>query len=222
MRRYCLKDAGDNAVLAMTRIKICGITNLEDALEAARLGVDMLGFIFYPKSKRYILPEKAFGVAKKLPPHIARVGVFVDEKRKDVLKAARSAMIDILQFHGDETPEYCDGFNSGFKVIKAFRLKNKEDLSRINEYNVDFYLFDTYMPDIIGGTGKVFDRGIIKELKFSKPVILSGGLTPDNVEDAIRQIAPYGVDISSGLEISPGKKDAGAMKRFVENVRRLD
>lgn len=206
----------------MTKIKICGITNEEDALLAAQLGADMLGFVFYPKSKRFIAPEKASDIAKKLPPYVAKVGVFVDEKRDGVLKAAGPAMIDMLQFHGDETPEYCDGFKGDFKVIKAFRLKGKEDLDRINDYNVDFYLLDTYMPDTVGGTGKAFDRDIISDFKFSKPVILSGGLTPDNVEDAIRKIAPYGVDVSSGLEISPGKKDAGIMKRFMENVRRLD
>jgi phosphoribosylanthranilate isomerase len=204
----------------MTKIKICGITNEEDALLASRLGADMLGFVFYPKSKRYVTPEKVSDITKKLPPYVAKVGVFVNEKRDSALEIARLAKIDILQFHGDETPEYCGPFIGDFKIIKAFRLEAKEDLDRINDYNVDFYLLDTYAPDTAGGTGKTFDWSIIKDFEFSKPVILSGGLTSDNVEDAIRKTAPYGVDVSSGLEMSPGKKDAGKMKRFMKNVRR--
>lgn len=201
-------------------IKICGITNKVDAVSAASLGVDMLGFVLYKKSKRYVSARAVREIANELPPYLAKVGVFVDESREAVLSAAEEAGLDALQFHGGETPEYCAMFREDYKVIKAFRLRTRHDLAAVNGYDVDYYLLDTYKPDTIGGTGEVFDWKMLKDFEFLKPVILSGGLNPDNVSAAIREVVPYGVDVSSGVETSPGKKDDAAMKRFVDEVRR--
>ncbi len=206
----------------MTRIKICGITNKKDALDAAALGVDILGFVFYAKSKRYVEPRTVGDIANELPPYIGKVGVFVNEAKDKVLQIAEDTALDILQFHGDETPDYCDGFRDKYKVIKAFRLKDKKGLKKINDYDTDFILLDTYKTDSVGGTGETFDWGILKDFEILKPVILSGGLNPSNVAKAIKEIAPYGVDVSTGVEDAPGKKDLKLMKKFVENVRKLD
>ncbi len=206
----------------MTRIKICGITNKKDAIEAARLGVDMVGFVFYRDSKRFVEPRMAAEIAGELPPFMAKVGVFVDEDREKVLETAQTAALDILQFHGRETPEYCASFRPDLKVIKAFRINGKEDLKDINSYDVDYYLLDTFDKDCIGGTGKAFDRKVLDGFEFLRPVILSGGLTPESVEAAVREFAPYGVDVSTGVEKRPGQKDAALMVRFVDNVRKAE
>ena len=206
----------------MTKIKICGITNKIDAINAANLGVDMLGFVFYKKSKRYVDPMVAEDIVNELPPYIGKIGVFVNEKKEKVIEIAENASLDILQFHGDETPEYCKSFGDSYKIIKAFRLKNKKDLEKISSYDVDFYLLDTHKPDSIGGTGETFDWKILKDFEILKPFILSGGLTTENVGPAIKELAPYGVDVSTGVEESAGKKDLKLMKEFVENVRKLD
>jgi len=206
----------------MTRIKICGITNKIDAVGAAELGVDMLGFVFYKKSKRYVSAAMAEDIINELGPKIGKVGVFVDETKEDVIKAAEDAGLNMLQFHGDETPEYCSYFKNRFKVIKAFRLKTRSDLKAVNDYDTDFYLLDTYKGDSIGGTGEAFDWKILKDFEILRPMILSGGLTPANISAAIKEIAPYAVDVSTGVEASPGKKDMTFLKKFVENVRRLD
>jgi len=205
----------------MTRIKICGITNKLDALNAVRLNVDMLGFVFYKKSERCVEPGVVRDIANELPPFVAKVGVFVNEKRDRVLEIAEDASLDILQLHGDETPEYCGDFKDVYKVIKAFRIKEKKDLKEINNYNVDFYMLDTYAAASRGGTGKAFDWKILEGFEFLRPVILSGGLNPKNVGKAVREVAPYGVDVSTGVEKAPGKKDADLMTKFVENVRKL-
>ena len=206
----------------MTKIKICGITNKVDAIDAANLKIEMMGFIFYKKSERYVEPLTAADIINELPPEIWKVGVFVDEPKDSILKIAEDAMLDTLQFHGDEKPDYCASFKEGFKVIKAFKLKDKSDLKKINDYDVDYYLFDTYKTDSIGGTGETFDWKMIKDYEFLKPVILSGGLMPKNVSRAIREVSPYGVDVSTGVEKAPGRKDAGLMAKFVDEVRRVN
>lgn len=206
----------------MIKIKICGITNKIDALACAELGVDMLGFVFYKKSKRYVEPMVVEDIVNELAPSILKVGVFVDEEKDKVIEIAENASLDMLQFHGNETPEYCDYFKADYKVIKAFRLKNRKDLGKVNDYDTDFYLFDTYKSDSVGGTGETFDWKILKDFEVLKPVILSGGLNPDNVEKAIQEVAPYGVDVSTGVERSPGRKDPELMKKFVEKVRKID
>ncbi|MDO8525029.1 MAG: phosphoribosylanthranilate isomerase [Candidatus Omnitrophota bacterium] len=204
----------------MTKIKICGITNKVDALSASDLGVDMLGFVFYKKSKRYVTPALAEDIINELPPFIGRVGVFVDEKREDVFRIAEDAGLDILQFHGNETPEYCGSFRPDYKVIKAFRVQKRSDLKNVNDYDTDYYLFDTYDSGRAGGTGKKFDWAILKDFEILKPMILSGGLKPDNVENVIKELAPFAVDVSSGVESAPGKKDIALLKKFVANARK--
>lgn len=204
------------------KIKICGITNKLDAINAAGLGIDMMGFVFYGKSKRFIEPLAAKDIINELPSNIARVGVFVDEDPGKVLSIAEETGLNALQFHGNETPDFCSGFRKDFKVIKAFRLKDKQDLRKINDYDVDYYLLDTFKADAIGGTGEVFDWKILKDFELLKPVILSGGLNAANVGQAIQEIVPYGVDVSSGVESAPGKKDGQLMKKFVEEVRKAE
>ena len=205
----------------MTKIKICGITNKIDALAASELGVDMLGFVFYKKSRRYVTPAMAEDIINELPPLIEKVGVFVDEKREDVIKIAEDTGLDILQFHGLDSPEYYSYFKDKYKVIKAFRVKERADLKMVNDYETDYYLFDTYEDNCAGGTGKRFDWSILQDFEILKPFILSGGLNPDNVRRAIKEVAPYAVDVSSGVESAPGKKELILLKKFVTNARKV-
>jgi len=205
----------------MVKIKICGITNKRDAIAAAGLMPDMMGFVFYNGSKRYVEPRIVRDIANELPATVSKVGVFVNEESDKVLKIAEDCSLEMLQFHGDESPDYCAGFKNSHKVIKAFRIKDSDSLKEINGYNADFYMLDTYSAKEKGGTGEKFDWKIIENFEFLRPVILSGGLTPENVREAIERFAPYGVDVSSGVETAPGKKDLLLMKRFVENVRKV-
>jgi phosphoribosylanthranilate isomerase len=204
----------------MVKVKICGITNKIDGLNAADLGADMLGFVFYKKSKRYVEPKLAQDIINELPEAIEKVGIFVDEKKEDVLRIAEDSGLTALQFHGDETPGYCDSFKGSYKVIKAFRIKDRSGLWKINDYDTDFYLLDAYSPRAKGGIGETFDWGIIRDFEMMKPLILSGGLNAGNVSKAISSVAPYGVDVSSGVEASPGKKDLGLMKNFIDKARK--
>lgn len=206
----------------MTKIKFCGITNKADALEAAKLNVDMLGFVFYEKSKRLVDPKVVRDIVNELPPFINRVGVFVNEKPETVRAIAEEAMLDILQFHGEETPDYCVQFKADYKIIKAFRIKDAKSLKNITDYDVDMYLFDTYTNDAAGGTGKSFDWKILEGFEFLKPVVVSGGLDSGNVAKVMQKVYPFGVDVSTGIEKSPGKKDPLLMKKFVESVRKAD
>ena len=204
----------------MVKIKICGMTNKADAISASRLGADMLGFVFYKKSKRCVEAVVARDIISGLPASILKVGVFVDEEPGKVLDLAATASLDALQFHGSETPEYCAAFRGKHKVIKAFRLEERKDLKHINDYDVDLYLLDTFKSGTAGGTGKAFDWKIVTDFEFLRPVILSGGLSPKNVSRAIREVVPYGVDVSTGVEESPGKKDPELMKKFIEEARK--
>jgi phosphoribosylanthranilate isomerase len=204
----------------MTKIKICGITNIDDAVTAANLGADMLGFVFYKKSKRYIEPHKVREIVNELPPSIGRVGVFVDEDADAVRDIAVESGLNMLQFHGDEAAEYCRLFND-YKTIKAFRIKDRLSLKGINAYDVDYYMLDTYSEAAKGGTGKSFDWKIVTDFEFLRPIILSGGLTVETIARAIQEVAPYGVDVSSGVEERPGKKDIKLMTKFIDTVRRI-
>lgn len=206
----------------MTLIKICGITNKIDALNASGLGVDMLGFVFCKASKRYVSPSLAEDIINELPPGIGKVGVFVDEKAEDVLAVAEDAGLTVLQFHGKESPDYCARFRDDFKVIKAFRVRTRSDLKTVNEYPADYYLFDTYSDKSAGGTGKEFDWKILKDFEVLKPMIIGGGLTPENVSAMIKELSPFGVDVSTGVEEAPGKKGLQLLKKFVQNVRKVD
>ncbi len=199
-------------------IKICGITDIEDALKAVELGADALGFVFYEKSPRKITKEKAKEIIDSLPKEVVKVGLFVDELEEKVNEIASYCNFDILQFHGDETPDYCKKFPQ--KIIKAFRIKDKESLVNIPKYEVDYYLLDTYSEVAPGGTGKTFNWDLAREAKkFGRPIILSGGLNPKNIVEALKKVSPFGVDVSSGVEVSPGKKDHKKLKEFIAEVR---
>lgn len=201
------------------RVKICGLTSVEDALAAARLGADALGFVMAP-SPRQVTVEKAQAIIRELPPLVQTVGVFVDEQPEKVEHAARLCGFDLLQFHGSESALYCSRF--GRRVIKAFRLRSPLDLEGLAAYCgvVDAFLLDTFLPGKHGGTGLTFDWNLALEAKKYGRVILAGGLNADNVSRAIRATRPYAVDASSGLERAPGIKDSGKVALFVERATR--
>ena len=200
----------------MVKIKICGITNLGDAQGAIRAGCDAIGFIFYKNSLRYLTPLKAKKIIQELPKNIIKIGVFVNAREETIRRVARLCKLDILQFHGSESPEFCGRFKLN-KVIKAFRVKEELDLKRILEYKTFAYLFDTFVPSKLGGTGKKFDWKLIRHIDSIKlPVFLSGGLTEKNVQKAIKHVCPAWVDVSTSVEIKPGKKDHKKIKRFIQ------
>ncbi len=204
----------------MIYIKVCGITNFQDALALAESGVNALGFIFYPKSKRYIPPEKANEIIKELPPFASTVGVFVNEKMEDVIDVIRRCPVDVLQFHGDESPEYCSQFNK--RVIKAFRIKGDFSFDIFEGYSINAFLLDSYSESEYGGTGEVFDWDFaVLARKFGK-IILAGGLNPLNIEDALIKVHPYGIDMSSCVEIEPGKKDINKVKEIVKICKHFE
>ncbi|MFH1191444.1 MAG: phosphoribosylanthranilate isomerase [Candidatus Omnitrophota bacterium] len=203
----------------MVRVKVCGITNLEDALASFFAGADALGFVFYKKSPRYILPHKAANISRILPKKIKRVGVFVNEKVPSVKKIAKLCGLDLLQFHGQESPEYCKKFK-GYQVVKAFRINKQEDLAGVSEYKTFAYLFDSFSKAKLGGTGNKFNWKILAQAVRMKPVVfVSGGLTVGNVSEAIKLLKPDWVDVSSSLEIKPGKKDQRKIQKFMQAVR---
>ncbi len=205
----------------MTKIKICGITNLQDAFYACDLGADALGFIF-TKSPRRISPQNAERIIKKLPPYVSTVGVFVDENAEDVMKIAFSCHLTAVQFHGRQTQKELYAF-APLKAIKAFRVKDAESLKPLPHFpDVDAFLLDAHTKGKTGGTGKTFNWNLAAAArkKVDKPLILAGGLTPQNVADAIRKVKPYAVDVASGVEKSPGVKDYKKLKKFIENARK--
>jgi len=204
------------------RVKICGITNLEDALLAASLGAHALGFIFYQKSPRAIRPEAAREIIRALPPLVLSVGVFVDEEAQVVREISERVGLDWVQLHGRESPEYCRSL--GRRVLKGFRIKNEASLAFLSEYQnaVQAFLLDTYRPGTPGGTGETFDWEIARQARKYGPVILAGGLTPDNVAAALQTAKPQGVDVASGVEVSPGKKDPGKLKAFFQAIKTME
>ena len=197
---------------------MCGITNIEDALAAQALGADAIGLVF-AKSSRRVEKERARKIVHALPPFVHLVGVFVDEEKGVVEEIADFCRLTVLQFHGAESPEYCAGFAR--PVIKAFRISQREDIERMEPYQgkVSAFLLDTYHPVLAGGTGQTFDWAMAKEAVKIGPIILAGGLNPDNVEAAIRAVRPYAVDVSSGVEMSPGKKDHDKIRLFIERAQ---
>ena len=204
----------------MVKVKICGITNLEDAQAAAEAGADALGFVFYPDSPRFIDPGNARAIIAKLPVFITSVGVFVDESEDLIRRIIREGGIQILQFHGSESPVLCTRFRE--KVIKAIRIKDEESISEMQMYDVDTFLLDTYLDCAKGGTGKTFNWKYAEMAKENGRIILSGGLNPSNIGNAVRKLKPYGVDVSSGVEISPGKKDHVKIREFVRKAKKYD
>jgi phosphoribosylanthranilate isomerase len=202
-------------------IKVCGITNPEDALAAAELGTDAIGFVFAP-SPRQVSPRAAQEIIKNLPPRVLTVGVFVNEDPESVVSTADLCGLDLLQFHGKETSGYCRQF--GRRVIKAVRVQSEDDLEACSEYNgvVETFLLDTYVVGQSGGTGVTFDWNIAHTARKYGRIILAGGLNPDNVTAAIRVAEPYGVDASSGLEQKPGIKDHAKIAKFIQEVREAE
>lgn len=201
----------------MTKIKVCGIKSLKDALSAAEYGADALGFVFYGKSPRYIEPADAAAIIKKLPPFVTPVALFVNAHEDSVMAVLDETGIEVLQFHGDETPDYVSSFSQ--RTIKALRIKDEKSLSYIHNYDVNAILADAYSPDAYGGTGQTFNWKLLSSLQSSERIILAGGLGPENVAEAIRKVRPYAVDVSSGVEASPGVKDHDKLRRFIEEVR---
>ncbi|HEX9861271.1 MAG TPA: phosphoribosylanthranilate isomerase [Nitrospirota bacterium] len=202
----------------MVRVKICGITNVEDAMFAARHGADALGFVFYEKSPRYIGPEAAGDIVLALPPFITPVGVFVDPPSERVMEVAVKSGVRVLQFHGDEPPEFCRSF--GLPYVKALRVRDMRSLRDLSGYSdASAYLLDTYSEKEYGGTGVTFNWDVALEAKRFGRVILAGGLTRYNVADAVEHVAPYAVDVSSGVEQSKGKKDHDSVRMFIMEAK---
>jgi phosphoribosylanthranilate isomerase len=202
----------------VTKVKICGITSLDDALVAVAAGADALGFVFFEKSPRNVDPEQAAAIIAQLPPFVQVVGLFVNAPLDLVNETADRCGLDIIQLHGDETPAYCDLVRR--RVMKVFRVRGMESLAPIADYRVSAYLLDAYSPNAYGGTGSVFNWDCAIAAKQHGPVVLAGGLDPENVASAVAKVRPYGVDVSSGVEASPGKKDAELVRRFVEQAKK--
>ncbi len=201
------------------KVKVCGITSYDDAAMVLNQGVDALGFNFFPRSPRYISPDDARSIIRRIPPFVVTVGLFVNVARQDqVSEMARIAGVQVLQLHGDETPEYCSGLVD-WPLIKALRIGKSEIPENLEEYPVRGFLLDVKDDTLFGGTGKSFDWDIAKGIRRIRPIILAGGLRPDNVREAIRIVEPYGVDVCSGVESAPGKKDAGRLIEFMNEVR---
>jgi phosphoribosylanthranilate isomerase len=201
-----------------TVVKICGITNVEDGMAAAEAGANAIGLMFYEQSPRNVSLQTAAEIAGKLPPYIIKVGVFVNPTEEEVLSAITHCGLNILQFHGEETPEFCQLFP--VMTIKAFRIRDEESLKSLPEYKTEAWLLDAYAGDKLGGTGAKFNWDLaIAAQKLGRPIFLAGGLTPENVADAIRKVHPYAVDVSSGVESAPGKKDHEKVRAFIRAAK---
>lgn len=208
-------------MLNMVKVKICGITNLPDALAAVEAGADALGFNFYKRSPRYIAPTAARRIVERLPEGIECVGVFVNEDGPErVAELAREAGMGAVQLHGDETPEFCRAL-SGVRVIKALRVGEGFRLEDVASYETDALMLDAFSREARGGTGRTFDWEVARSARrLVKKLYLAGGLTPENVADAITAVAPFAVDACSGIESAPGVKDAARVRAFITAVRR--
>jgi phosphoribosylanthranilate isomerase len=201
------------------KVKICGITSYEDAALALDYGADALGFNFYARSPRYTAPAAACSIIRRLPPFAVCVGVFVNEPdTAQVARIADSARVSVVQLHGDESPEYCRKL-TGRALVKALRIGAAVTPINLEEYPVQAFLLDAGDDGRFGGTGRTFDWGVVGQMKIPRPVVLAGGLTPDNVARAIRQALPYCVDVCSGVESAPGKKDKAKLAAFMNEVR---
>jgi phosphoribosylanthranilate isomerase len=204
----------------VTEIKICGITNREDATLVAECGADAIGFIFYPKSPRYVAPETAKGIIRELPAGITKVGVFVNQDSVEIKKTFELCGLDLIQLHGAESPAYCCQFPASL-VIKAFAPRTEDDLEKLKGYPVKAILVDANDPLRYGGTGERSDWRLAALVKEQHPLILAGGLSMANIQEAIEFVAPHAVDINSGVEISPGKKDHQKIKEIIGLVRQI-
>ena len=203
------------------KVKICGITNLADGLAAAEAGADALGFVFYEPSPRAISIEAAAGLMRQLPPSVIKVGVFVNAPEALVIRTIRDCGLNLLQFHGEEAPDYCLQF--GLMSMKAFRIRDAASVQALPDYPTDAWLLDAYTTDRLGGTGETFNWDLALEAqRWGRPIFLAGGLTPENVAEAVRRARPYAVDVASGVEAAPGRKDHGKVKAFIQAAKSVD
>ncbi len=201
------------------KVKICGITNYEDAIAAAEMGADLLGFNFYPDSPRYIKPAEAGKIIDRLPAFVEVVGLFVNDTFEHIKEIIEQCDLDWVQFHGDETKEFCEQFNSvNVRTMKGIRVKDEQDIKRAEQYFTDVILLDAFDPNKYGGTGLTFDWNIIGNI--SKRVFLAGGINAENVRKAV-ELGVYGVDVCSRIESEPGKKDHDKMRKFFDQIRDL-
>jgi phosphoribosylanthranilate isomerase len=199
------------------KVKICGITSVADAMVAAQAGADLIGLMFYEGSPRHVTLARAAEIARALPPYIARVGVFVNPDADTVLRAIGECGLSLLQFHGEEAPAFCTQF--GVMSMKAFRVRDAGSLRALPAYETDAYLLDAYSPAAHGGTGAKFNWELaIAAKQHGRPIFLAGGLKPENVAQAIKQVMPFGVDVSSGVESAPGAKDPAKVRAFIQAV----
>jgi phosphoribosylanthranilate isomerase len=205
----------------VTRVKICGITNLEDALAAVEYGADAVGFVLYRQSPRYTEPSRVREIIRQLPPYVTTVGLFVDAQESEIRSTVEECGIDLIQFQGNEPPDLCHQFSQ--RAIKAIHVRDRESLVSLSRYRVRALLLDTYQEGEYGGTGKRFDWDLAVAAKVAAGrIILAGGLTPENVREAVCKVHPYGVDVSSGVEGRvKGKKDHEKIRRFIEAAKGL-
>jgi phosphoribosylanthranilate isomerase len=205
----------------MVRVKICGITNWADAAAALDAGANALGFNFYPPSPRYIPPSHARTIVSRMPPGVDAVGVFVNASFAEANEIGLAIDLDVFQLHGEESPEAVAQFSESWPLIKAFRVSPEFRAAQLESYrsHTDFFLLDGFSEDARGGTGQTFDWSVAREAKQYGRIFLSGGMTPENVGDAIRQVRPFAVDVCSGVEASPGKKDAARVREFIRKVQ---
>jgi len=203
-----------------TRIKICGITRVEDALLAAMLGADAIGLVFYKDSPRVVSLDRSAEIVDALPPFVNVVGLFVEPDREEIHRVLKQVRLDLLQFHGEESPQYCRSFDLPY--IKAIRVQAGLDIGEYAARYADArgFLLDTWQKDVPGGTGNTFDWSRVPQ-EMKRPIILAGGLTADNVARAIAALHPYGIDVSSGVEADKGIKDPEKMAAFINNVQAL-
>ena len=201
----------------MVKVKICGNTNLDDTMAAVQAGADAVGFVLYAKSPRAISPKTAADIIARLPPFVTPVGVFVDEDLQVVREMMDECGLLLAQLHGSESPEYCKDLKRA--VVKAVRVRDRRDFELMSRYQVAGYLLDAYVQGIPGGTGMAIDWDLAADAAQLGPIVLAGGLTPENVEEAIRRARPYGVDVTSGVEAFPGKKDHAKLRTFVANAK---
>ena len=204
-----------------TRVKICGITSVADGLATAEAGADMIGLMFYESSPRHITLARAVEISRAMPLFLMRVGVFVNAPADFVLRAIGECNLTMLQFHGDETSDFCTQF--GLMNMKAIRVRDAESLTQLENYQTDAFLLDAHSRNGLGGTGEKFNWDLAVEAqKFGKPIFLAGGLTPENVADAVRIVHPFGVDVSSGVESAPGIKDHAKVKAFITAAKSVE
>jgi phosphoribosylanthranilate isomerase len=205
--------------MLIVKVKICGITNIDDAVAAMDMGADLLGFNFYPKSPRYVTPQKAESIINKLPAFVDTAGVFVNASIEQIHETNTVCNLDWVQLHGDEDPEFCRSLLSySVKTMKAIRVKDQKDIERADDFFTDAVLLDAFDPDKYGGTGLTFDWNVIGHI--GKRVFLAGGINPDNAAAAVK-LGVYGIDVCSGIEAEPGKKDHSKMKQLFDNIRHL-